>query len=153
MRISMMRATVLFFLSITFTSLPILSYADLQITVSAESGYNTMDFTVSQSDRLVATVTEICTTSGYTVILQTANGTTTGLFKGANPNNSDTIVYDIKYNNTTVVMSGGAATVTDSALPTTAPGVEKELEISYSGSSSLAADTYTDTLTLTIAAE
>ena len=98
-------------------------------------------------------MTEICTTSGYTVTLETANGTTTGLFRGTNPNNSDTIAYAIKYNSAVVVLSGGAATITDSASPTTAPGVEKDLQISYSGSSSFAADTYSDTLTLTIAAK
>jgi len=102
MKMPLVKAAVIASLFVTFAALPMLSYADLQITVSPASVYNTLDLTVSQTDRLIATVTEICTTSGYTVTLETANGNKSGLFRGANPSNSDTFTYDIKYNGAVV---------------------------------------------------
>lgn len=141
------------FLLILFLLVNISVSAQLQISISPESGYNALDFSVSKTDFLVATVIEICTESGYTVILETANGSTTGLFIGNNPANSDTLAYEIKYDNDVTILTGGTAIVSDSASPTVSAGVEKQLKISYTGSGSLTADTYSDTFTLTIAAK
>ena len=127
--------------------------AAMEIIVTEESGHNTLDLAVSQTDLLVAVVTEISTEGGYTVTLETVNGTSTGLFTGANLNNSETLSYDIKYDNTLVSLSGGSAVVTDSGSATSEAGINKDLRISYVGITFLAADTYSDTLILTIAAQ
>jgi spore coat protein U-like protein len=151
MRTSKPWSILVFFLFLFFLTAITPVSAQLSVSVSPESNYNNLNFTASQTDLLVMTVTEICTDTGYTVTLETKNGTTTGLFRGINPANSDSIAYEIKYNDILAVLSAGSAIVTDSASSTGPSGVEKQIKISYSGSGSLAADSYTDTITLTIA--
>lgn len=58
--------------------------------------------------------------------------------------------YSISYGGSPVTLASGSATVTSVAARTGSTGAAKNIAISYTGAW-LAADTYSDTLTLTIA--
>lgn len=126
-------------------------HADLVLSVSEVSGYDNLSLSTSQSDLLAGTVTETRTPGGYSVTLETLNGSTTGLLRGANMNNSDTVSFSMAYDGLSVVLSGGSGIVTDSDAATSASGIVKSITLSYTGDSTLAADTYRDTLAFTIA--
>ena len=120
-----------------------------EITVTPITGYDSLDLTTSQTDLAVATVNEKSNvTTGYTVTLDSANS---GEFVGADTGNSDTLAYTISYGGSAVTLSSGSATVTTASARTSAAGVDKTLAISYTGTF-LNADTYSDTITLTISA-
>ncbi len=59
--------------------------------------------------------------------------------------------YSITYNGTAVTLASGSAQVTSVATRTPQAGVAKNIAVTFTGAW-LAADTYSDTLTLTIAA-
>jgi spore coat protein U-like protein len=124
------------------------------ITVTPQTGYNALDLSTSPTSLNVATVNETCNDpKGYTVSMTTANGTTTGVLKGAIAGNPDTVTYNVTYNGSAVTLAGSTATVTNVTAKTAAAGVTKNLNIAYTGNSNLGADTYTDTLTFTITAK
>ena len=129
----------------------------IEISVAPIAGYNTLDLAVNATDVDIANITERANSkNGYTVTLASANAgsTSTPKFAGATAGNTDVLPYSIKYNGTTVSLSSGEAIVTDASAKTSGTGVTKLLEISYLGASSfLNADSYSDTLTLTIAAK
>jgi len=52
-----------------------------------------------------------------------------------------------------VTLAGSTAQVTNVAAKTATGGVNKNLNIAYTGNANLGADTYTDTLTFTITAK
>jgi len=125
--------------------------ASCNITVNSQAGFNTLDFTANQTNLTVAAVNEQCNDPrGYTVSMQTANGTAGGLFKGAVAGNTDTVAYTVTYNAAAATFAASTATVTNVAAKTAAGGVNKNLQISYTGNTNLGADTYSDTLTVTI---
>ncbi len=120
-----------------------------EITITPISGHDTLDLTTSQTDLAVATVNEKSNvTTGYTVTLDSANS---GEFVGNDSGNSDTLAYTISYDGSVVTLSSGSATVTTASGRTAASGVDKTLAVSFTGTF-LNADTYTDTITLTISA-
>lgn len=120
-----------------------------QITVTPIAGFDSLDLTTSQSNLGVATVNEKSNvTTGYTVTLTSANN---GSFVGLDSGNGDTLAYSISYGGSTVTLTSGSATVTTASARTGAAGVDKTLAISYTGAF-LNADTYQDTITLTISA-
>ncbi len=122
------------------------------ITVSAQSIASSLDLTTTSAGTTVANVTETCNDKlGYNVSLATTNGTTTGLFKGPS-GNTDTLAYTVTYNGVAKTFSSGSTNATTATARTAAGGVTKALAIAFTGSSSLNADTYTDTLTLTMTA-
>ena len=124
------------------------------ITVTPQTGYNALDLTASPANLNVAIVNEQCNDpKGYTVAVTTANGTTTGVLKGAIAGNPDTVSYTMTYNGGAVTLAGSSATVTDVTAKTAAAGVNKNLNIAYTGNANLGADTYSDTLTFTITAK
>jgi spore coat protein U-like protein len=132
----------------------------LRLTVTPQTGYNSLDLTVNVSDILIATVLERCNNKqGYTVTLESANGVAaavnTAHFRGVTEN-PDTLTYSIRYEGNPVTFGTtagvGRALVTDSSIKTTGLGILKSLTVSYSGASVfLAPGTYSDTLRLTIA--
>jgi len=64
--------------------------------------------------------------------------------------------YSITYGpgaGTAVTLIAGIATVTSSAVATSEAGTANNLRITYTGNTFLNADTYSDTITLTIAAK
>ncbi len=96
----------------------------------------------------VATVTEVCnSTSGYTVTVASANA---GYLKGAIGGNTDSVAYTL-YQNGSAVTLAAAPTIMVSASSKTA-GASQALTINYVGDPALAADTYSDVRTFTIAA-
>jgi spore coat protein U-like protein len=125
---------------------------DCQITVAPAPGYNKLDLVTSQSNLKVATVTEQCNARlGYTVKLNTANGTTGGLFTGSS-GNGETLGYGVSYGGLPATFVAKEAVVTNALARTASTGVVKDLAVSYAGTP-LAADTYADTLTVTISAK
>lgn len=130
----------------------------LEITVTGESSYDNLDLTTTQNDLLVATVNEKSNNqAGYTVAVESQNaaaaGVSTAFFKGADVGNTDTLDYSMTYDGVAVVLDGaGTAIVSDVSGTTGTSGVDKQLAISYTGAF-LNADTYSDTLTFTIAAK
>ncbi len=124
--------------------------AKLDISVTAETVASGLNLEASQTNLLVATVTEKCNRpGGYTVSVQSAN---LGSLKGME-GNTDTVAYTMTYGGAAISLTAGGATVTPDGTKTGPSGISKEVRISYTGNDFLTEDTYTDTLTFTIAAE
>lgn len=124
------------------------------IEVTEQTGYNNLNITTGETDKTVAIVKEKSNwPKGYTVTLKSANagsGTQAKLV-GAEPTNTDVVNYSMKYNGVGVTLVSGEATVTSTSGRTGSSGVDKSLQITFSANAWIAADTYSDTLTLTIA--
>lgn len=123
------------------------------ITIASQSGYNTLNLVAGATAQVVGIATETSNDKlGYKVTLGSANaGSTAQAFlKGALTGNPDTVNYSITYGGTAVTLASGSATVTSVAARTGAAGVTKNIAVTFAGSW-LTADTYSDTLTLTIA--
>ena len=97
---------------------------------------------------------------GYTVTLVSANAAAAGSaqarLKGTDSANSTEINYSIKYGQTgeeqaVTLDADGSKVITSVSAATDAAGVDKNLMITFSGMAWRNADTYSDTLTLTIA--
>jgi spore coat protein U-like protein len=96
----------------------------------------------------VANVTEISNShSGYSVALSSANA---GVLKEAS--GSSSLAYSLTYGNATISFTNGSAVITNTKGQTSSSGTVNALAISFQSGSSLPADTYSDTLTFTIAA-
>jgi len=110
------------------------------------------DMTTGQSGTLVGTITETCNDkNGYKVTLSTANFSSgSPNFKGAGT--STLVPYALTYNGTGLTWSAGTATITPSGTQTGASGVAKQLKITFAGGF-LAADSYSDTITITMASQ
>jgi len=75
-------------------------------------------------------------------------------FKSADVANADTLYYSVKYGGAAVTLTGGSALVTNANGRTAAGGANKNVQISFTGSTQfLNEDSYADTLTFTIAAK
>jgi phage tail sheath gpL-like len=120
--------------------------------------YATLNLAVSDAAVKVADVTETSNNNtGYTVSLVSANaaGTVQARLKGA-VGNTMGMNYSITYGpgaGTAVTLGAVPSVVTDSAVATPEAGTANNLRVTYTGISFLNADTYTDTITLTIAAK
>lgn len=129
----------------------------LDIQVSAATIASNLDLTASQNDLVVATVVEKSNKAdGYTVELESANATAAASSVAAlegTGTNTDSLDYSLSYDGNTVNLVNGSAVVTDSNTATGAAGVSKTLAITYAGDAGLTEGSYTDTLTLTIAAK
>jgi hypothetical protein len=130
--------------------------AILQITVTPIAGYDSLDLTTSQTDLAVATVNEKSNNAaGYTVAIESANAaatsSTTAYLEGVA--HAETLDYTITYDGSSVALdASGQAVVTDVVAKTTSAGIDKSVQISYTGAF-LSADSYSDTLTFTITAK
>lgn len=106
----------------------------------------------------IATVNEKSNNNtGYTVKLTSANaGATSGstfTLDGADAANTDAPTFTLTYNGTGVTRAAnGEATITSASSKTGGAGVDKTLEITLPASTFYNADTYTDTLTITLTA-
>lgn len=128
--------------------------ASTSITVSPQAGYNTLDLTAGETDKEVAKVREKSNwPKGYTVTLKSANAGTGGqaFLKGAEATNPDVVNYSMKYNGVLVALVNGEDKVTSATSRTGPAGIEKSLQVTLSANAWIAADGYSDTLTLTIA--
>lgn len=124
------------------------------IEVQSQAGYQSLDIAGGVSQKLVANVIEKSNDkAGYTVTLASAN-TPNG--QGANAfvlkatGNSDQVPYTLTYQGEPVALEGASATVTSAASRTDVAGAKKELRVSITAAW-VNDDTYSDTLTLTIA--
>ena len=134
-----------------------------QIVVTPVAGDNALDMTASATDKQVATVNEKNNDpDGYTVTLVSANAlaasSSQARLTGADSDNSQVFNYSMKYGSAgseaAVTLDGtGSATVTSTSAASIEAGAEKSLLVTFSGSSWKNADTYSDTITLTIAAK
>lgn len=131
-----------------------------EIVVTPVSGYNTLNLTAGATDQQVATVNEKNNDpDGYTVTLVSLNAAATAQanLKGADTENSQVINYSMKYgvaaSEAAVTLVAGSAVVSSTSAASIEAGAEKSLLVSFSGASWKNADTYSDTLTLTIAAK
>ena len=102
------------------------------------------------TDLLIATINEKSNKkTGYTVDLSSANAAATAQAKLIGASTGDAINYSLKYNGTAVVLVAGTKRVTDVNAATVAAGVNKTLQMTFAGGFP-SADTYSDTLTLTL---
>lgn len=129
----------------------------LDIQVSAAAVASNLDLTANQSDLVIATVIEKSNKAdGYTVELESANAaaasSSVATLEGTGTN-TDSLDYSISYDGNAVNLVNGTAVVTDSTSATGAAGLTKSLAITYTGDAGLTEGSYTDTLTLTIAAK
>jgi hypothetical protein len=130
----------------------------LAITVTSQTGYNTLSLASDATDALVAVVNELTNRKvGYTVSLASTNASGQSgnpFFKSADPANADVLSYSITYGGAPVTLANGSAVVTNASGRTGSAGVNRDVRISFTGSSQfLNEDTYADTLTFTIAAK
>lgn len=124
------------------------------IAVAEQAGYNALPIEAGCVDQTVANVTEKSNSrTGYAVVLSSLNaGTGSQAFlKGVTAGNTDTVNYSIKYQGVSVSLSSGEAEVTTATARTPQAGVTKTLAVTVPASW-VNTDTYSDTLTLTIAA-
>jgi hypothetical protein len=121
--------------------------------------YNALNLANTQVNLVVATVLEESNhTTGYTVTLVSANAFAAGngqaRLMSTDVDNSHGIDYTMFYgpgSGTAVTLASGSAIVTSTAGAASDNSTDNNLGISYTGNGFLNADTYTDTLTLTIA--
>jgi hypothetical protein len=128
--------------------------ASTNVTVTPQAGVFPMDLTTTHTNTLIAVVNEQTNDHlGYTVTVSSANmagAGTQGFFKDAA--SGDTLNYSLAYNGTAVVFASGSAQVTNASAKTAPAGVDNNVTISYTGSTTISAsNNYTDTLTFTIA--
>ena len=123
-----------------------------------EPGIRFMDLTITQTNKLIATVNERSNSAtGYTVSVTSRNlandgGATEPFFLQSSA--AGTLTYSLTYDGAAVgSWSAGTAELTDSSVTTAPEWVSKQLQISYSGSPALPAGDYEDILTLTISAK
>jgi hypothetical protein len=126
------------------------------VTVTQPTGNNSLAITTKVTNQTIATFVEKCNkASGYTLTLSSANNS---VLKGSLAGNTDTLPYSLVYGTTiatatAVSLSAGSAVITDASAKTASTGVTKILAISFDGTSFLNEDSYSDTLTFTIAAK
>ena len=129
----------------------------LAITVVPEPGATSMSPSGTESALAIANVWEYCNDAdGYTVSVSSANGVgdgaSSGVLTGAVA--GEDLSYNLTYGSAAVNFVNGSAQVTDASTKTSDSGDVKSIDIAFNGSSSnLAADSYVDTLTFTIAAK
>ena len=131
----------------------------LNITVTPEPIAATLDLTATVNDLKIGTVTEFSNKlAGYTLTLESASAVAAGsaiaTFEGVDVSNTDTMAYTIKYGGAAVTLVSGSAVVSDTTTKTAGTGAANDVAISYDGAAAfLYEDSYTDTLTFTIAAK
>ena len=127
----------------------------VDITVTADANASALALETGASGVAIANIKEKCNSkSGYTVTLTSLNaptGNTLILKGGANP--TEQITYTLTYNSTGVTFASGSATLTDGTDKIN-DTTGKVLAISFSAvAANFTADTYSDTLTITITAK
>jgi hypothetical protein len=120
----------------------------LSIAVSPVTASSALDLTASPTDLKVASVNEKSNSkTGYKVTISSTNSGNLKRTDGA-----DVFSYTMKYGGAAVALSTGGTTF--SQMSAASVNVNKDLAISYTGiaAESMVEGTYTDTLTLNIAA-
>lgn len=128
----------------------------LEVTVLAAAGSASLDLTQNITDMHIGDIVERSNViTGYTVTVSSANAATGDPhFKGTDPSNTDTLNYTLKYDGSPITFTGGSALISDVNSKTATLGSSKAMNLSYDGTTDfLNADSYSDTLTFTIAAK
>lgn len=125
----------------------------VSLSISAESAASNLDLTTTQSDLLVATITENSNTAlGYDVTISSANDSSLKRNGG-----TETIGYTLKYDGSSIDLSSSSSTPAAAKSDATGGVVSdtSQVQISYTGvnESQTVAGTYEDTLTIEIAAK
>jgi len=123
------------------------------INVTPQNNYNSLDLVGGEAEKTVAIVNERSNDkAGYTVILTSAGSGLTGqaLLQPSTPGNPDTIPYSLKYGGAPVVLNHGSATLTAASGRTSSTGNNNSLTVTIPSSAGVNADSYSDTLQLTI---
>lgn len=116
----------------------------LEVSIVPETLATTLPLTTSQSNVKIATITERSNShTGYKVSVSSQN-----LGKLKRSSGTDFLIYTITYNNNAVNLITGQ-TFTYSF--TNAAPIDREVKITYTGTDSLTAGDYTDSITFTIA--
>jgi len=125
------------------------------ITATAAPALTGTELTSGVTDKQMSVVNEKSNRHvGYWVALKSANAaaasSSQARLNGISAGNTDVINYSIKYNGVAVALGiSGQATVTTAAARTPQAGVNKNLTITI-GAGFPAADTYSDTITVTL---
>ncbi len=132
--------------------------SELSISVQPNAVASSLNLTTNGSET-IATVVETCNDpDGYVVTVSSANGVAAGASSGLLVGSSagESFAYILHYQTfpSALTWVSGVATVTDSSAKTPSGGIAKSVFVElYPAGENLAADTYTDTLTFTIAAK
>lgn len=123
------------------------------VTVTPQNNYSSLDLVNGETEKTVAIINERSNDkAGYTVTLASIGAGSTGQaqLQAATPGNPDTIPYTLKYGGVNVSLVQGKATLTTAGGRTSNAGTNNGLAVSIPPSSGVNADTYADTLQLTI---
>lgn len=123
------------------------------INVTPQNNYNSLDLVNGETEKAVAIVNERSNDkAGYTVTLASLGAGLTGQaqLQPATPGNPDTIPYSLKYGGVPVVMNRGNATLTTAGGRTSSAGANNVLAVTIAPAAGVNADSYSDTLQLTI---
>ena len=127
------------------------------ITVTPASAASTLTLTSTQTNLNVGSVVEQCNDfKGYKISVASTNNPTqagtgnfTGVLKGATSGNTDTISYTVAYATTGNVVP--ATSLAESVTTKQLTATTNSVFVSFTGVTTLGADTYSDTLTVTMA--
>jgi hypothetical protein len=123
-----------------------------EITVTADPNASHLPVGANVSGLAVASVNELSNNkAGYTVKLESANGWKLSESDARQIGTADSVPYALNYNNQAVDTSSASPIISNVSSRTPGSGTDKSLAISFSAAF-LNADSYTDTLTFTIAA-
>lgn len=131
--------------------------ANCTVSITEFNSPQSLDLGVAQTDLKVAEVTERCNDKdGYTVTVRSANAFTASSSQARleSADDPEVVDYTLEYDAVAVAFTNGDSTVTDSNSKTGGTGITKDLTLTYLVNANLASDTtYTDTLTVTLAAK
>lgn len=123
------------------------------LAISPGGTYNTLNLSNSATDATIGTSVESCNDlAGYTVTVVSANGGP--YLKGQAAQNSTTLAYGVNYgSNSTLTFASGTATADSFTSYSQSANYNHTVTVgvSYAGTPALPADTYTDTLTFSLA--
>jgi len=130
--------------------------AILSLTMTPEAGIGALDLTKDINMKIAKFVEMSNKRAGYTVSVTSASalaeGTDDAFFKGTDPDNDEQLVYTITYGGATPTFSAGSAVLKTASTKTSKDGVTSDAFLIFTGSALFPnEDTYSDTLTFTIA--
>ena len=123
------------------------------VTVTPQNNYNSLDLVNGEVEKTVAIINERSNDkAGYTVTLTSigAASTSQAQLRPVTSGNPNTIPYTLKYGGANVSLIQGTATLTTAGGRTSSTGANNLLAVTIPSSGGVNADTYADTLRLTI---
>ena len=119
------------------------------ISAVANPQAGNIDLSTTESNLAIATISESCNNSGYTVTVSSENGATKGQPAMIGSVLNGSMNYTVLYGGAPVTFSGGQGTAFDTS--STLPPTHRQVGIGFIGNPSLPSDSYVDVLTFTIA--